>query len=85
MGNLQKINRKLRKFARQTGGQFFVRKDRAHLVLEGESGDWQAIVHAGYIAAKGGKRCKGCLVNDVRYTGEAPPPTRLPQLRDDAL
>jgi glycerol-3-phosphate dehydrogenase len=81
MGYVDTINRKLN---RRYGGRYAVRAEREHLVLEGESGDWQEIVAAGYLAAKGNKG-KGGLVNDVRYTGEAPPPTRVPGFTDSSL
>jgi len=81
MDHIAKINRKLQK---RYGGRYAARAEREHLVLEGEGGDWQEIVAAGYLAAKGNKS-RGCLVNDVRYTGKAPPPTRVPGFADDAL
>ncbi len=79
--NIQKINKKLRK---RFGERYAVAQRRGHLALEGESGDWQEIVAAGHMAAKLYKS-PGCLVNDVRYTGPAPTPARLPALKDDAL
>jgi len=96
MDYIAKINRQLHK---QFGGRYTVRPEREHLVLEGESGDWQEIVAAGHLAAKGnaakgnrsrgkatgGKATKGCLVNDVRCTGPEQPPMRVPGLRDSAL
>jgi len=69
------------------GGRFSVRSEREHLVLEGESGDWQEIVDAGFLAAKAAKKQKiaGCLVNDVKYTGKPCPPMRVPDFEDQAL
>ena len=81
MGYIDKINKQLHK---QFGGRYTVRAEREHLVLEGESGDWQESVAAGFLAAKGNKS-RGCLVNDVHYTGEEQPPMRVPGFTDDAL
>ena len=52
MDHTAKINKQLRK---QFGGRYTVRPEREHLVLEGESGDWQEIVAAGHLAAKGNR------------------------------
>jgi len=81
MNNITRINRSLHK---QFGGRFSVAAVQQHLSLQGESDDWQAIVAAGQLAAKqfGGP---GGVVNDVRYTGAQPQPTRLPQVQDNTL
>jgi len=68
------------------GGRFTVRTEREHLVLEGESGDWQEIVNAGFLAAKAAKhKIAGCLVNDTKFTGKPPAPMRVPGFEDQAL
>jgi len=70
----------------QFAGRFSVRAQREHLVLEGESGDWQEIVEAGFLAAKAAKhKIKGCLVNDVNFTGAKSIPMRVPDIEDQAL
>ena len=77
---IRKLNQKLGK---TFGGRFVARAERQHTVLEGESGDWNEIVAAGYLAAKNNKGRAG-LVNDIRYTGAVPLP-RMPEIEDDAL
>jgi len=68
------------------GGRFTVRGEREHLVLEGESGDWQEIVDAGFLAAKAAKKkIQGCLVNNVKFTGKPCAPMRVPDIEDQAL
>ena len=80
---IARTNEQLRK---RFGGRFAVRAQREHLVLEGEGGGWQDIVEAGFLAAKAAKhKILGCLVNDVKYTGAAPAPMRVPGREDDAL
>lgn len=81
MKSVKKINRRL---AKTYGGRFTVRPEREHLLLEGESGDWQEIVAAGFLAAKRNPT-KGCLVNDVHYTGAADSPMRAPRASDSSL
>jgi len=71
-----------RKLAKAFGGRFTARAERQHTVLAGESGDWDEIVAAGYLAAKYNKRAG--LVNNIRYTGEVQP-VRMPAVNDDAL
>jgi len=90
---IARTNQQLQK---QFAGRYSVRAEREHLVLEGESGDWQEIVEAGFLAAKAAKhRIKGCLVNNVKFTqsvnftsvkftGQVPA-TRLPGFEDQAL
>jgi glycerol-3-phosphate dehydrogenase len=78
-----RINQQLQK---RFAGRFIAKAQREHLVLEGESGDWQEIVKAGFLAAKAAKhKIAGCLVNDVKFTGAAPAPTRAPGMEDRAL
>jgi len=80
---IARTNQELKK---RFAGRYSVRAEREHLVLEGESGDWQEIVEAGFVAAKAAKhRIKGCLVNDVVFTGEGCAPMRLPGFEDQAL
>ncbi|MCL2494665.1 MAG: FAD-dependent oxidoreductase [Oscillospiraceae bacterium] len=80
---IARTNEELKK---QFAGRYTVRREKEHLVLEGGSGDWQEIVEAGFAAARAAKgNIKGCLVNDVRFTGEQPKPMRLPNIEDQAL
>ena len=80
---IARTNQELQK---RFAGRFSVRTEKEHLVLEGESDDWQEIVAAGFLAAKAAKhKIKGCLVNDVQFTGEKSLPTRLPVIEDAAL
>ena len=80
---IARTNQQLRE---RFGGRYSVRAEREHLVLEGESGDWQEIVEAGFLAAKAAKhKIQGCLVNDVKFTGQAPAPMRVPGVEDQAL
>jgi len=80
---IARTNQQLQK---QFAGRYSVRAEKEHLVLEGESGDWQETVNAGFLAAKAAKgKIKGCLVNDIQYTGQALSPMRTPGFEDQAL
>ena len=81
MDNITRINRRL---CKQFDGRFCVVPQQQHLSLQGESNNWQAIVQAGRLAAALFKG-EGGVVNDVRYTGDPPVPTRLPVKQDDTL
>ena len=80
---IARTNQQLQK---QFAGRFAVKSQREHLVIEGESGGWQEIVDAGFLAAKAAKhKIKGCLVNDVKYTGGQAVCMRTPGFEDQAL
>ncbi|MCL2106968.1 MAG: FAD-dependent oxidoreductase [Oscillospiraceae bacterium] len=81
--NIEKINKELAK--RFGAEKYSVKARREHLVLEGESGDWQEIVAAGYLAAKHTGKLPGCLVNDVKYLDYEQPAMRMPSIQDDSL
>jgi glycerol-3-phosphate dehydrogenase len=80
-GSVAAVNRLL---AKTFDGRFTARAQRQHLLLEGESGNWDEIVAAGYLAAKANKGAYKGVVNDIHYTGTVAP-VRMPQTQDDAL
>ena len=80
MSYLTRINRTLNE--RFGGAVSAVERDGC-LVLQGALNNWDDVVSAGLIAVN--KRRYDGLVNDIRFTGDAIPPMRLPSLQDDAL
>ena len=80
MGYLTKINKKLGK---EFGGKVEASEKSGLLILSGELQSWQDVVRAGQMSVS--KDRYAGLVNDVRCTGERPPPPRMPAVRDSAL
>lgn len=80
MSYLKRINQKL---CRRFGAHVTAREADGCLVLEGELECWDDIVAAGLMAVS--KRRYAGLVNDIRFTGGAIPPMRIPSLRDGTL
>jgi len=80
MSYIKKLNKKL---DRIFNGQVKAREENGLLILSGELVLWKNVVRAGTMSVNN-KRYIG-LVNDIRCTGEAPVPPRMPAIKDEAL
>ncbi len=77
---MKKLGRVLSK---EFGTKVTASEERGCLVLRGELERWDDVVRAGQLAVDR-KKYLG-VVNEIVCTGDAAPPTRLPELRDKAL
>lgn len=80
MPTIRRINKQL---SARYGGRVSARVRDGCLVLEGELDRWEDVVAAGMLAARG-HRFAG-FVNDVRFTGAAIPPMKIPPFSDASL
>ncbi len=81
MTRLDKLNRALEELC---GGSVRAQAEEDGCVrLTGSLDNWEKIVQAGYLAARG-KKWRGVL-NDIRFTGQEIPPMRTPALQDNAI